>query len=102
VSLGEVLRRNPPAAPDADHRRAEEVDRKRDHPHGDARVPLEEAGQHEQRGTEDRGRSEPEKSAEAVGIGAPDDGGEDEMKEADEEVGNAEQHRVVSEGARHR
>ena len=50
----------------------------------------------------DRGRSEAEKRAAAVGIVASDDGGEDEMKQADEEVGDAEQHGVVSEGARHR
>jgi hypothetical protein len=44
VPFGEVLRRYPPAAPDADDDRAEVVDRKRDHPHRDPLVPLEEAG----------------------------------------------------------
>ena len=64
--------------------------------------PLEEAGDHEQRGADGGGRREPQKHAAAVGIVASDDGGEDEMKEPDEEVGDAEQHGVVSEGARHR
>jgi hypothetical protein len=80
VPLGEVLRRNPPPAPDTDHGRTEVVNRERNRPNDDAPVPLEEAGQHEQRGAEDRGRSEPEKRIKAVGIVTTDDGGEDEMK----------------------
>ena len=102
VPFGEVLGRDPPAAPHADHDWAEVVDRKRDEPDRDALAPLEEAGQHEQGGAEDRRRREPEKRAAAVGIVANDDGGEDEMKQADEEVGDTEQHGVVSKGARHR
>jgi hypothetical protein len=102
VPFGEVLRRYPPAAPDADHDRAEVVDRKRDHPHRDPLVPLEKAGQHEQQGAEDRSWREPKKRATAVGIVASDDRGEDEMKEAHEEVGDTEQHGVLPEGARHR
>jgi len=102
VSLREVLGRDPPAAPDADHDRAEVVDRERDEPDCDALAPLEEAGDHEQGGAEDRGRSEAEERAAAVGIVATDDGGENEMKQADEEVRDAEQHGVVSKGPRHR
>ena len=48
VPLGEVLRRNAPAAADADHRRPEVVDRESDHPHCDARVTLDESGRDEQ------------------------------------------------------
>ena len=102
VPLGEMLRRDPPAAPQTDHEWAEVVDREREHPHGDARVSLEEARDHEQRGAEQPGRREPEKRAATVRIVASDDGRENEMKEADEEVGEAEQHSVVSESARHR
>jgi hypothetical protein len=102
VPLGEVLGRDPPAAPDADHDRAEVVDRKRDHPHRNAPFPLEEAGQDEQQGSEDRRRREPEKRAPAVGIVANDDGGEDDVEEADEEVGDTEEHGVAAEGARYR
>ena len=68
MPLGEVLGRDPPAAPCADHDRAEVVDRKRDDPYRDPLVPLEEAGDHEQGGAEDRGRRESEKRAAAVGI----------------------------------
>jgi signal transduction histidine kinase len=96
------LGRDPPAASHADHDRAEVVDRKRDEPHRDALSPLEEAGEHEQRCAEDRRRREPKQRAPAVGIVATDDAGEDEMKHADEEVRNTEQHGVVSESARHR
>jgi hypothetical protein len=39
VPFGEVLGRHPPAASDADHDRAEIVDRKRDHPHRDGPSP---------------------------------------------------------------
>jgi hypothetical protein len=46
VPFGEVLRRDPPAAPDADHDRAEVVDRKRDEPDSDALAPVEESGEH--------------------------------------------------------
>ena len=88
--------------PDADHDRAEVVDRQRDEPDRDALVSLEEAGDHEQGGAQDRGRREPEQRPEAVGIVASDDRGEDEMEQADEEVRDAEQHGVVPEGARHR
>ena len=90
MPLGEVLGRDPPTASHADHDRAEVVDRKGDEPDCDALVPLEEAGEHEQRGADDRRRREAEKRPPAVGIVANDGGGEDEMKEADEEVGDAE------------
>ena len=63
--------------------------------------PVEETGDHEEGGAEDRGRCEAEQRAEAVGIVASDRGGQNEMKQADEEVRDAEQHRVVPEGARH-
>ena len=53
--------------------RAEVVDHNRDYPRHDALVPFEEAGQHEQRGSEDRGRSEAKKRAAAVGIVASHD-----------------------------
>jgi hypothetical protein len=102
VSLGEVLGGDPPAASHSDHDGAEVVDRKRDDPDRDTRVPLEEAGEHQQQGAHDRGRSEPDKGAPPVGIVAADDGREGEMKQPDEEVGDAEQHGVVSERARHR
>jgi hypothetical protein len=46
VPLGEVLWRDAPAAADADHDRAEVVDRKGDDPHRYPLVPLEEAGQY--------------------------------------------------------
>jgi hypothetical protein len=65
-------------------------------------VPVEEAGQDEQHRAENRSRHEPQQRAAALGIPARDGGGEDEMKETDEEVRAAEQHGVVSEGARHR
>src|SRR6266511_3518619 len=42
VPLREVLGRNPPAAPGAENNGADIVDRKRNHPDRDARVPLEE------------------------------------------------------------
>ena len=103
VPLREVLGRDAPALfPHADHDRAEVVDRQRDEPDRDALVPLEEAGDQEQRGAEDRGRREAEQRAEALRIVANDDGGQNEMKEADEEVRDAEQHGVVAERARHR
>ena len=41
------------------------------------------------------------KRAPAGGIVASDDGGKDQVEEADEEVGEAEQHRFGAEGARH-
>ena len=102
MPLGEVLGRDPPTAPHADHDRAEVVDRQRDEPDRDALVSLEEAGDHEQGGAEDRGRREPENRAAAVRIVASDSGGEDEMKEADKQIRDAEQHGVVAKGARHR
>jgi hypothetical protein len=101
-TISEVLGRDAPAASRADHGRAEIVDRQRDEPDSDPRVPLEEAGDDDQRGTDDRSRREPEQRVPAGGIVAYDDGGEDEMKEADDEVRNAEEQRVVSEGARYR
>src|SRR5205823_8553906 len=64
----------------------EVVDGKRAHPHRDALVPLEESGKQEQRGAQGRGRREAEKRAAPVGIIATDNRGEDEMKNADEEV----------------
>jgi hypothetical protein len=63
MPVGEVLSSDPPATPHADHDRAEVVDGKCDHPHRDARVALEEACHHEQRGSEDRGWGEPKKIA---------------------------------------
>ena len=102
MPLGEVLGRDPPAAANADNDRAEVVDAKRDHPYRDPLVSLEEARQQKQRGADDRGRSEPDKRAVAVGIVATGDGRKDEMKKTDEEVGGAEQHGFVAEGARHR
>ena len=102
MPLGEVLGRDPPAAAHADHERAEVVDRKRDEPDRDALATLEEAGDQEQGGAEDRRRREPQKRAATIGVVPSDDDGEDEMKEADEEIGDAEQHRIVSERARHR
>jgi hypothetical protein len=59
VPLGEVLGRHAPAAADADHDRAEVVDRKRDHPERDLGVSVQEAGHHEQQAADDRGRHEP-------------------------------------------
>ena len=49
----------------------------------------------------DRGRRESEKRVAAVGVVANDDVGQDEMKEANHEVRDAEQHGVVAKGARH-
>jgi hypothetical protein len=100
VPLGEVLRRDAPAAAHADHDRAEVVDRTRHEPHCDAHSPIEEAGNHEQRRADDRSGREPDECVPAFGIVASDDGGEDEMKKADEEVRDTEEHGVVSEGAR--
>ena len=102
MPLGKVLGRNPPAASFADNERAEVVDRKSDEPDRDAPVPLEEGGKKEQQGADDRGRSEPEKRAATARIVANDGGGQDEMKQADEEIGDAEQQGVVSERTRHR
>ena len=53
VPLGEVLRRDPPAAAGADHDRAEVVDGKRDEPDRNLLAPVEEACDDEQGGTED-------------------------------------------------
>ena len=102
VPLGKVLGRDPPALPDADHPRAEVVDRERDEPDHDAVGSVEEAGEDEQAGAESRRGREAEECAAAGGIVAHDGGREDEMKQADEEVGDAEQHGVVPESAGHR
>ena len=102
MPLGEVLGCDAPPASHADHDRAEVVDGKRDEPDRDALVPLQEACKHQQQGADDRGWREPHKRATAIGIVAADDGGEDEMKQTNEEVSHTEQHGVVSEGARHR
>jgi hypothetical protein len=102
VPLGKVVRSDPPAASYTDHDRAKVIDPERDEPDRDALVPFEEACEHEQQGADDRGRSEPDESASAVGIVPSDEGGQDEMKQADEEVRDTEQHGVVPEGTRHR
>jgi len=73
VSLGEVLGSHTPTPADPDYDRAEVVRSERDHPHGNARVPVEECGQHEQRGSDDRGRREPEQRVDAARIAAGDD-----------------------------
>ena len=102
MPLGEVLRGDPPAPPGADHGRPEVVDGERDDPHRDPCVPVEKAGEQDERGAEHRRRREPENRAEAGGIVAGDGAGEDEMEEADDEVRDAEEDCVVSEGPRHR
>jgi hypothetical protein len=101
VPFGEVLGRDHPAPSHTDHDRPQIVDAERDQPDRHALAPVEEPGADEQRGAEDRCRRESEKRAAAVGIVANDDRGEDEMKEAYEEVRGPEQHGVVSEGARY-
>ena len=102
VSLGEVLRRDPPASSDADHDGPEVVDRQRDDPDGDARIAVEEARDDEERGA-DQGRGrEPKDRAAAFGIVASHDPGENEVEHADEEVRDREQQRVVPEGAGNR
>ncbi len=101
VSLREVLGRDPPAASHTDHGRAEVVDRQSKEPDGDAFVPVEEAGDDEQGGAEDRGRRESEQRAAALRVVANDDRGENDVKQADDKVRDAEQHGVVSKGARH-
>ena len=97
VPLGEVLGCDPPASSDADDDRAEVVDRERDDPDDDSRVPVEEArDDEERRADQGRGR-EPKDRAAAFGIVASHDPGENEVKRADEEVRDGEQQRVVSE-----
>ena len=93
---------DPPATADADHDRAEVVDRERHEPDGDPHVPVEEAGQRDQEGADGRGRGEAEDRVKAVGIVACDSGGENQVEKADEEVGDPEEHRVVAEGAGNR
>lgn len=102
MPLGEVLRGDPPTASDADHDRAEVVDGKRDHPHRDAGVSLEEARRHKQQGTDAGGRGEAKKRPTAVGVVATDNRGEDEMEEANDEVGDPEEHCIVPECTGHR
>ena len=75
----------------------EVVDRERDDPDDDSRVPVEEArDDEERRADQGRGR-EPKDRAAAFGIVASHDPGENEVKRADEEVRDGEQQRVVSE-----
>ena len=97
-----MLGRNAPAVSPTDHGRAEVVDCERNDPDGDAVVSIEEAGDHEQGGAEQRGRRESQQRAAEGGIVTDDDGGQEKMKQADDEVRDTEQHRVVSEGAGHR
>ena len=100
VPLRKVIGRETPAASHADQDRAEVVDRQRGDPHCDAPI-VEEAGDHEQRGTEDRGRSKPQKRTPAVRIVASDERGEKEMQQTNYEIGDAEEHGIVPEGAWH-
>ena len=102
MSLGEVLGRDLPAESHTNHARAEVVDGKRNHPDGDARVAVYEAGDDEKQSAEKRRRRESEKHAAARWIVAGDDRHEGDMQNANEEVRNPEQDGVVFEGAWHR
>ena len=96
VSLDEVRWRDVPPPPTADQR-AEVVDRQGGDPQPELDRPVEEAGDHEQCRPEERAGRPSEDGAAELRIVAAGDHEQDEVQDADEEIGDTEDEGLCTE-----
>src|SRR6266496_1705315 len=102
VTLGEVLRRDPPSFSEAEHRWTQVIDRNCQHPHPDAHIAIDEGGSDKKGGADEFGRRDAKQRPAQVGVVAADSGVEDEVEYADGKKADTEEQSVLTESGRYR
>ena len=101
VALGEVRGRHVPAA-DAEHERAAVVEGDREDPEEPLQPAVLRRGRDEEPGADEGPRDERADRVPELGVRAVGEREDDDVRHADEEVGDREEERVVTERVRHR